>query len=108
MDGSPQVVRFDVTTLWHFDAAEWAPSTASKAADQSRQQFRPMSALPPRADIVQVIPVANSCERGHGSLTRLSVPARGSSAAILTTRYTQSHTPALDTDSFAKIPLAPT
>jgi hypothetical protein len=24
-------VRFDATTLWHFDAAEWAPSTASKA-----------------------------------------------------------------------------
>jgi transposase len=21
------VVRFDATTLWHFDAAEWAPST---------------------------------------------------------------------------------
>src|SRR5258707_145763 len=37
-----------------------------------------MSALPPRADIVQVIPVANSCERGHGSLAGLSVPARGS------------------------------
>jgi hypothetical protein len=31
MDGSPQVVRFDATTLWHFDAAEWAPSTASEA-----------------------------------------------------------------------------
>jgi hypothetical protein len=31
MDGSPQVVRFDATTLWHLDAAEWAPSTASKA-----------------------------------------------------------------------------
>jgi hypothetical protein len=31
MDGSPQVVRFDATTLWHFDAAGWAPSTASKA-----------------------------------------------------------------------------
>src|SRR5262249_53962297 len=31
MDGSPQVVRFDATTLWHFDAAEWVPSTASKA-----------------------------------------------------------------------------
>src|SRR5260221_14469466 len=30
MDGTPQVVRFDVTTLWHLDAAEWAPSTASK------------------------------------------------------------------------------
>jgi len=25
------VVRFDATTLWHFDAAEWAPSTASEA-----------------------------------------------------------------------------
>jgi hypothetical protein len=31
MDGSPQVVRFDATTLWHFDAAEWAPSTASNS-----------------------------------------------------------------------------
>jgi len=31
MDGTPQVVRFDATTLWHLDAAEWAPSTASKA-----------------------------------------------------------------------------
>jgi len=26
------VVRFNATTLWHFDAAEWAPSTASKPA----------------------------------------------------------------------------
>jgi hypothetical protein len=25
------VVRFSATTLWHFDASEWAPSTASKA-----------------------------------------------------------------------------
>ena len=24
-------LRFDATTLWHFDAAEWAPSTASIA-----------------------------------------------------------------------------
>jgi hypothetical protein len=31
MDGSPQVVRFDATTLWHLDAAEWAPSTASNS-----------------------------------------------------------------------------
>jgi hypothetical protein len=29
MDGTPQVVRFDATTLWHLDAAEWAPCTAS-------------------------------------------------------------------------------
>jgi hypothetical protein len=27
------VVRFDATTLWHFDAAEWAPSTASFATE---------------------------------------------------------------------------
>jgi hypothetical protein len=33
MDGSPQVVGFDATTLWHLDAAEWAPSTASSASD---------------------------------------------------------------------------
>jgi hypothetical protein len=25
-------LRFDATTLWHFDAAEWAPSTASFAS----------------------------------------------------------------------------
>jgi hypothetical protein len=26
------VVRFNATTLWHIDAVEWAPSTASLAA----------------------------------------------------------------------------
>src|SRR5450755_82304 len=26
-------LRFDPTTLWHFDAAEWAPSTTSLATD---------------------------------------------------------------------------
>jgi hypothetical protein len=31
------VVRFDATTLWHLDAAEWAPSTASKAAQAIRE-----------------------------------------------------------------------
>jgi hypothetical protein len=25
------VVRFNATPLWHIDAVEWAPSTASKA-----------------------------------------------------------------------------
>jgi hypothetical protein len=24
-------LRFDATTLWHFDAAEWTPSTTSLA-----------------------------------------------------------------------------
>jgi hypothetical protein len=32
MDGTPHVVRFDATTLWHLDAGEWAPSTASFAS----------------------------------------------------------------------------
>src|SRR6516225_8469368 len=45
MDGSPQVVRFDATTLWHFDAAEWAPSTASFASGPTRSDARGMSAL---------------------------------------------------------------
>src|SRR5690348_6149339 len=31
MDGSPQRGSLHATTLWHSDAAEWAPSTASKA-----------------------------------------------------------------------------
>jgi hypothetical protein len=31
MDGSPQRGLLHATTLWHFDAVEWAPSTASKA-----------------------------------------------------------------------------
>jgi hypothetical protein len=26
-------LRFDATTLWHSDAAEWAPSTASLATE---------------------------------------------------------------------------
>jgi len=51
MDGTPQVVRFDVTTLWHLDAAEWAPSTASIAAEMIGAMQRPMSALPPKADM---------------------------------------------------------
>jgi hypothetical protein len=31
MDGSPQRGSLHATTLWHFDAAERAPSTASEA-----------------------------------------------------------------------------
>src|SRR5262249_46759426 len=31
MDGSPQRGSLHATTLWHSDAAEWAPSTASIA-----------------------------------------------------------------------------
>jgi hypothetical protein len=43
------VVRFDVTTLWHLDAAEWAPSTASFASDMIVRIQRGMSASPPIA-----------------------------------------------------------
>src|SRR6266851_805060 len=45
MDGSPQVVRFDVTTLWHLDAAEWAPSTASFTTDAVEATRACMSAV---------------------------------------------------------------
>jgi hypothetical protein len=42
MDGSPQVVRFDATTLWHLDAAEWAPSTASNSVTAAMSAARPL------------------------------------------------------------------
>jgi hypothetical protein len=41
-------------------------------------------------------------ERSHRSLARLGVPARGSSAADLTTRYIPSHTPSLERDIVAE------
>src|SRR5262249_2278564 len=65
MDGSPQCGLLKATTLGHFDAAEWAPSTASKAdicsapnhvcftPNSDRESGFPrmvMSALPPKAD----------------------------------------------------------
>src|SRR3974390_911195 len=39
------VVRFSATTLWHFDAAEWTPSTASFATDAGGPVNPRMSAL---------------------------------------------------------------
>jgi hypothetical protein len=36
MDGSLNVVCFDATILWHFDAAEWASSTTSFASLRGR------------------------------------------------------------------------
>jgi hypothetical protein len=33
------VVRFDATTLWHFDAAERAPSTTPIATEAARQKM---------------------------------------------------------------------
>src|SRR5215472_9946727 len=40
MDGSPQRGLLHATTLWHFDAAEWAPSTASLADIRSQRTQR--------------------------------------------------------------------
>src|SRR5262249_55330202 len=34
-------LRFDATTLWHSDAAEWAPSTASLASFSQMWRARP-------------------------------------------------------------------
>src|SRR5262249_31770148 len=51
MDGSPQCGLLKATTLGHFDAAEWAPSTASKAdmcIALAYVRFTPESGIPPR------------------------------------------------------------
>jgi hypothetical protein len=47
-------------------------------------------------------------ERHYRGLAGRSVPARGSSAADLTTRYIPSHTPSLETDWVGKTHRAPT
>jgi hypothetical protein len=66
MDGSPQVVRFDATTLWHVDAAEWAPSTASKAdmcAAKGHVRFTPNSDR--ESGFPQTVIVRFTPESGH-------------------------------------------
>jgi hypothetical protein len=63
MDGSPQVVRFDATTLWHFDAAEWAPSTASNSVSDVRctTAFPPKAEVDPRPCDVADVPKPEIC-----------------------------------------------
>ena len=39
MDGSPHSGSLNATTLWHIDAVEWAPSTAS-ISTEFRIRFR--------------------------------------------------------------------
>src|SRR5262249_22963124 len=64
MDGSPQRGSLHATTLWHFDAAEWAPSTAS--ITDIYASWRNVR-LTPKADIhrarwdVRFVPKADSC-----------------------------------------------
>jgi hypothetical protein len=43
-------LRFDATTLWHFDAAERTPSTASLENKRACANFFPLSAVAPVAD----------------------------------------------------------
>src|SRR5262249_3022774 len=45
----PQVVRFDATPLWHFDAAEWARRPQHQT--RSFGDVGSMSGLPPKADL---------------------------------------------------------
>src|SRR5262245_32682309 len=47
-------LRFDLTTLWHFDAAEWAPSTTSKAKELKMSKKSEL--LPLKADVEVDIP----------------------------------------------------
>jgi len=48
---SPQVARFDATTLWHFDAAEWGPSTASKPEKLTTSKWFPVRPRKPTSDL---------------------------------------------------------
>src|SRR5262249_11722635 len=52
---------FDATSLWHFDAAEQAPSTASLAAQMIGTIQRPMSALPAKTDKLRSASISPLC-----------------------------------------------
>ena len=55
------VVCSHATTLWHFDAAEWASSTASKAAVQSGVARRPV--YPRTSDISDRSGISHRCDK---------------------------------------------
>ena len=70
------MVCFDATTLWHFDAAEWAPSTASKADltdPKSDFRFTPESGL--NSDIAPCPKSANSGLMHRSKRHRYSITA---------------------------------
>src|SRR5262245_12240217 len=83
MDGSPQVVRFDATTLWHLDAAEWAPSTAS-IADLTRRlghvSFTPQSGQ--RADTLGCPLRANRVLTRRSKKHRYSITSSASASTL--------------------------
>src|SRR5262245_36822963 len=88
MDGSPQVVRFDETTLWHFDAAEWAPSTASYAVTRRCRlnvRFGPLCGL--KSDI---------CRGPRSATSGPSSPQGGKLPASAQARRTNLQCPIVD------------
>jgi hypothetical protein len=70
-------------------------------------EFAACPLRPRKRTSFQLIPAASSLRTLRG-LAGLSVPARGSSAADLTTSYIPSRTPSLETDSVGKTRRAPT
>jgi hypothetical protein len=71
------VVCFNATTLWHFDAAEWAPSTASFASVWPRTddyRYIPINRLRYRASACPKVPITDTSLGGHSVKTRLALP----------------------------------
>ena len=56
------VVCFGTITLWHFDAAEWAPSTASFADKPSRPEIRHMSAIVESGQTIAMQRLSATCQ----------------------------------------------
>ena len=77
------MVRFNATILWHIDAVEWAPSTASLAA--ATRKFRAMSALPPIVLQNSLILFAGlGCEFDHPAFRRSRWGGRANAYQCLT------------------------
>jgi hypothetical protein len=88
---------FDATSLWHFDAAEWAPSTASVATGAIEATPRRMSASPRKRPLAS----KRNPARGHplAGLVQHSAGLHGVIAA-------QRPTAGLDRPTIPKLALA--
>src|SRR3974390_301303 len=64
MDGSPHCGLLHAATLWHSDAVEWAPSTASIATEPSRAKIQQCPRLRQKQISADACMTANS----HGIL----------------------------------------
>src|SRR5438552_2674161 len=61
MDGSPQCGCSNATTLWHLDAEEWAPSTASKSAGLTFNH--PLPVYPDKRTSEPVLGMSQRCHK---------------------------------------------